>query len=171
MGAAGELAQNSSPKKVAFLAAYSRCGCVTQAADAAKVHRTSHQYWMRSDPDYPEAFRQAQREANDFLFRVARKRATKGWLEPVFHEGTVCGHKRKFSDVLLMFLMKGAEPEKYRDTHNSLDVSGRIVQIDWSQLVAQSDKQTLEVEATRVEQKQVDSTAIDVSNSDTSDEP
>jgi hypothetical protein len=43
-----------------------------------------------------------------------------------------------------MFLMKGAEPEKYRDTHNSLDVSGQIVQIPWNELACMSDKQTIE---------------------------
>ncbi len=156
MGETSEIAvQNWSPKKAAFLAAYARCGCVTQAADAAEVHRTSHQYWMRSDPDYPAAFQQAQREANDFLFRVARKRATKGWLEPVFHEGKVCGYKRKFSDTLLMFLMKSEQPEKYRDNH-SLEVSGQITQIDWSMFACLPDKQ-------------VGSTAIGVSNSGATD--
>jgi hypothetical protein len=154
MSETGELIlQNSTPKKAAFLAAYSRCGCVSQAADASGASRDSHYKWMRSDPDYPEAFQKAQRQANDFLFRVARKRATKGWLEPVFHEGVVCGHKRKFSDVLLIFLMKGEQPEKYRDTH-SVELSGQVVQIDWSQFVALSDKQALEVEAKRVEQKE-----------------
>ena len=46
--------------------------------------------------------------------------------EPVFYQGQVVGHIRKYSDNLLMFLLKAHWPEKFRE-NVSIDqrVSGR----------------------------------------------
>jgi len=103
-----------SNNQKAFLFQYARIGTVTHAAEAAGVGRRQHYDWLK-DADYAAAFEQANREACDVLEQEARRRATEGWDEPVFHEGGQCGVKRKFSDTLLIFLMKGAMPEKYRD--------------------------------------------------------
>lgn len=105
--------QNLTAKKRAFLTAYAECGVISQAADAADVARQSHYDWMATDAEYPALFRMVQRQAADVLEMEARSRAVDGWDEPVFYEGSVCGHKRKRSDTLLIFLMKGAMPEKY----------------------------------------------------------
>ena len=37
-----------------------------------------------------------------------------GVEQPVFYKGEVCGLVRKYSDVLLIFLLKGLRPEVYR---------------------------------------------------------
>lgn len=103
------------PQKVAFLVAYANCGVVTMACQAAEVGRRTHYHWLKNDADYRIAFDEANEMAIELMESEARKRATIGWNEPVFHMGAVCGHKRKFSDNLLMFMLKGAKPEKYRD--------------------------------------------------------
>jgi hypothetical protein len=103
------------PKRRAFLAAYARCGNVSEAARIAGCNRLSHYEWLRTDERYAEVFEQAHEIAIDYLEAVARQRATDGWLEPVFYHGEVVGHVRKFSDTLLIFLMKGARPDTYRD--------------------------------------------------------
>ena len=56
----------------------------------------------------------------------ARRRAAIGVDEPVFYKGEVVGHIRKYSDTLLMFLLKAHWPEKFRE-NVSIDqrVSGR----------------------------------------------
>lgn len=105
---------NFSPKKRAFLAAYAECGNVTQAALIAKVSRRSHVDWMK-DPAYVEAFRAAEDQAADALEKEARRRAIEGVDEPVFYKGDECGTVRKYSDTLLIFLLKGIRPEKYRE--------------------------------------------------------
>ena len=69
----------------------------------------------------------------DRLEAEARRRAIEGIEKPVFYKGKMCyrdevdpatGERRgtgepllirKSSDVLLMFLLKGARPEKYRE--------------------------------------------------------
>lgn len=119
------------PKKAAFLAAYARCGIVSRACRAAEVGRTTHYEWVKTDPEYKAALENARHEAIEVLEAEAIRRAKKGWLEPVFHEGVVCGHKRKFSDTLLIFMLKGAAPEKYRErveatVSGSMEHSGAI---------------------------------------------
>lgn len=105
------------PKKRAFLAAFAELGTVTHAADAAKITRKTHYLWMKDDDSeiYKAAFEDAQHHACDSLEREARRRAVHGTDKPVFHQGIECGTIREYSDTLLIFLMKGAMPEKYRD--------------------------------------------------------
>ncbi len=115
--------QNATPKKTraqasvrkrAFLAAYSQCGSLTHAARAAKINRCTHYRWLK-DQEYSAAFGEAREEAADALEMEARRRAVEGIEEPVFYKGEVCGTIRKYSDTLLIFLLKGVRPEKYRE--------------------------------------------------------
>jgi hypothetical protein len=57
----------SHVKKRAFLAAFSRCGSLSKAAKRAKVDRRTHYNWLKDDPWYVHAFRQAVIEAGDSL--------------------------------------------------------------------------------------------------------
>lgn len=102
-------------KKDAFLAAYAECGNVTVAAEQAGICRTQHYAWMKDDPAYAEQFATAEDMAVDRLEQEARRRAVGGVDEPVFYQGTVVGYIKKYSDTLLIFLLKGLRPEKYRD--------------------------------------------------------
>lgn len=120
-------------KQRAFLAAFAKTGNVTLAALAAKVVRRTVYKW-RSEPTFEKAFLEAQEEASDYLEAEARRRAIDGIDEPVIWQGELMGQKihyndtpeknhfipltvKKYSDTLLIFLMKGARPEKYRDNH------------------------------------------------------
>lgn len=110
------------PKKRAFLAAYATCGNITTAAEAAKIDRTTYYVWTENDPDFVTAANFAREEAADRLEEEARRRAAEGFNEPVFYQGEQVGAVRRYSDTLLIFLLKGARPEKYADRH---EVSGR----------------------------------------------
>jgi hypothetical protein len=57
----------SQPRKRAFLTALSRCGSISQAVKRAKVDRRTHYNWLKDDPWYVDAFRQALFEAGDSL--------------------------------------------------------------------------------------------------------
>ena len=105
------------PKKRQFLAAYSELGNVSQAAKLVAMDRGNHPRWMREDPEYAEAFAEAKEIACDNLEAEARRRAVEGTEKPVFHNGQVCGTIREYSDTLLIFLLKGAMPEKYRERY------------------------------------------------------
>jgi hypothetical protein len=121
--------QDQAParRKRAFLAAFRISGNVSTAADAAEVHRSSHYEWMQTDPDYAVAFDHAQGEAADRLEQEARRRAIEGVRRPVLHQGAQVKiidpetnqetllWEHAYSDTLLIFLLKGARPEKFRD--------------------------------------------------------
>ena len=112
-------------KKRAFLAAFSEVGTVTRAAEIAGVCRKSHTNWLKADPDYVEAFALAEQQACDRLEQEARRRAVEGVDKPVYQQGKKCGVVREYSDTLLIFLMKGAMPDKYKD-RVSQEISGKL---------------------------------------------
>lgn len=114
-------------EREAFLCAYSTCGNVTSACKAAGVHRNSHYNWMH-DPEYAAAFEIAKRYAVDTLRREAWRRATEGVDEPQFYQGQVCGAVRKYSDTLLIFLLKGVAPEEFRERYEHSGPGGGPIQ-------------------------------------------
>jgi hypothetical protein len=102
-------------KRKRFLAEYAKCGNIALAAKKARVERTRHYDWLE-DPDYERQFAAAHQEACETLESEAYRRAVVGVMEPQWYQGERCGLVRKFSDTLLIFLMKGMMPDKYRET-------------------------------------------------------
>lgn len=126
-----EIPTPAHPKKAAMIAALSLTGVVTKAADAAGVSRRSHQNWVRDDPEYAAAVAEAMENAADLMEVEARRRAVDGVDEPVFYKGDQCGAVRKYSDTLLIFMLKAARPEKYRErvTHRLEDPDGALARV------------------------------------------
>ena len=122
-----------TPKKVAFLAALEETGNLHKAAEVAGCHISSHYAWLKDDAAYPEMARYAMEIAIGKLENEARRRAVEGVTEPVYQGGKLVGEVQKYSDVLLIFLLKGALPEKYREQLN--------VSYDMSQLSTEDLKQ------------------------------
>lgn len=100
--------------KAAFLEAFAESGNVSHAAREAGCGRASVYVWQEHDEAFLAAFRDAEIRAVDVLEREARRRAL-GYdavhVDQHGQEHTVT----KYSDVLLIFLLKGAKPEKYRE--------------------------------------------------------
>jgi hypothetical protein len=125
--------------KAKFLQQLAECGNVRLAAEAACVGRATAYNHRESDKDFAAKWDEAMEDAADVLEAEARRRAAKGVDEPVIYEGKLCGtwidaqgHTvaentpgaklipltvKKYSDTLLIFLLKGARPQKYRDHH------------------------------------------------------
>ena len=61
------------------------------------------------------AWDNAVEQGIDTLEFEARRRECEGVDEPVFHKGEECGHVRRYSDALLMFLLRSHRPEKFRE--------------------------------------------------------
>lgn len=97
MIASADCPKISHLKKRAFLAAFSRCGSLSQSAKRAKVDRRTHYNWLKDDPWYAQAFGQAVIEAADSL---------QDRLTEMAFEGNV---------TAALFLLKGLKPEKFRD--------------------------------------------------------
>lgn len=113
-------------KRAAFLRAYERLGTVLHAAEEAGIDRQTHYAWLK-DPEYAAAFADAEEKSVDALEAEARRRGIYGTEEPVYHNGQIVGSIRKYSDTLLIFLLKGAKPQKYRDRVDiSMDVRSAL---------------------------------------------
>lgn len=107
----------TQPNKRAFLAALSEVGNITGASKITGIARKTHYNWMQEDPAYAAAYKEAIEEAAENLETEARRRAVQGTAKPVFYQGNQCGTVQEYSDTLLIFLLKGAMPEKYAERY------------------------------------------------------
>ena len=70
--------------------------------------------------------------AGDALEAEAIRRATEGVLKPTgWYKGEPGGYIREYSDILLIFLLKGAKPDKYAER---VQVRGTLANIDLAKL-------------------------------------
>lgn len=106
-------------KKRRFLRHYiNTAGNLTKAAGFAGINRATHYNWLAADPAYADAYAQAQEQAADVIDAELRRRAIQGDKQAVRYQGRIVGYERRKSDVLLMFLLKGLRPHKFRDNYN-----------------------------------------------------
>ncbi len=121
-----------NPRQKAFLAAFRETGNVRLACKAVSVGRSSHYRWLEKDAEYHSAFNLAKEDATDVLEAEAHRRAVEGWEEPAgWYRGQAGGMVRKYSDVLLIFLLKSLRPDRYRER---VDVRGVLSHLDVSRL-------------------------------------
>jgi hypothetical protein len=116
----GEFAEEFSKfplKKRRFLERYAETGSISMASQHAGVSRRTHLKWKAKDKAFCAAHEEALSIAVELMEHEARERALKGRLEPVYYAGKPCGAIRRYSDTLLIFLLKAARPEKYRDNY------------------------------------------------------
>ena len=93
------------------------------AAKAARVNRQHTYDYRAADPIFAAEWEQALEEAADHLELEARRRAHDGLMRKKFDKGQpvmdpATGEQyveMEYSDTLLIFLLKGARPEKYRE--------------------------------------------------------
>jgi len=93
---------------VPFLRAYAKTGNVSQALTMAGVSRRSVYKLREADDEFRQALSDAEEDGADELEDIARQRAKAG------------------SDVLLIFLLKGLRPWKYRDNHHVVNTNAPI---------------------------------------------
>lgn len=101
-------------KRNAFLGVLANTANVTKAAQSIEMART-YMYEVRAaDPEFEKLWDEAVKMGTAALEDEATRRASEGWDEPVFYQGEQTGLVRKFSDTLLIFLLKARDP-KYRE--------------------------------------------------------
>lgn len=108
-----------------FLAAFARTGNKTAAAKRARVSRDTVYALIGESEEFARAVDAAREEAYDRLEQEAHRRAFTGTLEPVFYQGEKCGAIRRYSDTLLMFLLKADRPERFAE-RRAVEHSGAV---------------------------------------------
>lgn len=115
----------TAKRRQRFLDRLAETGNVSTAAALIGCSRSGVYEQRNNDPEFSAAWDVALEVAADALEAEARRRALDGVEEPVFHRGETCGYVRKYSDTLLIFLLKGVRPEKFRE-RSSVEHSGGI---------------------------------------------
>lgn len=110
-------------QKQAYLDALARTGVrKTACAEAGISYGTIYQH-RKSDQAFAEAEALAEDEAADELVAEARRRALDGVEQEHFTKDGSAYSITKYSDVLLIFLLKGARPDVYAD-RSKAELSG-----------------------------------------------
>ncbi len=102
-------------RRRAFIITLAETGNVSEAARATKVSRGAAYALRNSYPEFSTLWDESLEAAVDSLELEARRRAVQGIDQPHFHQGKVTGMVRKYSDALLMFLLRAHRPGKYRE--------------------------------------------------------
>lgn len=125
----------TNPLQRAFLVGLAATGIKKRAADIAGIHPTTpYTSQWKNDEVFQAALARAEEMAKDIIEAEIHRRAIEGVEKPVgWYRGKAGGYVREYSDNLLMFLAKGADPEKYRDR---LEIRGSLARIDLSRLPA-----------------------------------
>jgi hypothetical protein len=121
---------NRSRRQAAFLKAFSAGGIVLRAAQETGVSRRTIYWWLADDPVFKAKFDLAIEDAADLLEAEARRRAEFGWEEPVYQGGQQVGVVRKYSDALMITLLKAMKPDVYKDRVEADVISKATATID-----------------------------------------
>lgn len=112
----------------AFLAALEQTGSVTQSAETAKISRFTVYATKRDDAAFATLWEQALDAGADALEDEARKRAFAG------------------SDVLLMFMLKGIRPQKWRESRATIPPAelNKMIETELQRIAKQKEAEALE---------------------------
>ena len=113
----------------AFLEALKLTGNVSASARAAGVNEKTPHNARHKDSQAAREFSQQWDDsleiATDALELEARRRALDGAEEPVYYRGEVVGQIQRYSDTLMIFLLKAHRPGKFRE-NVSVEHSGQL---------------------------------------------
>ncbi|NDD54234.1 hypothetical protein EBZ39_10225 [bacterium] len=96
-----------------YLTVIRATGSNTLALKAANCPRRIVTYMQASSPVFGAVLNDSLDESTDSLEDEARRRAVEGVDEPVFYQGAVVGHVKKYSDELLKMLLRANRQTKY----------------------------------------------------------
>lgn len=99
-----------------FLESLSENGNVTLACKRAGLPRATAYNWFNNDEEFATEWEKSVEMGVDALEDEAIRRGFEGYEEPVFYQGKKVADVRRYSDTLLIFMLKGRRPEKFKDS-------------------------------------------------------
>src|SRR3972149_832140 len=110
-----------------FLDALSTLAHVERACKVAQIEKRTAYNHRRKDPEFRKAWDKALKDAVPVLENEAMRRAIYGVRKPVYQQKELVGFVREYSDTLLIFMLKGLKPARYRDKY-TVDINARSVE-------------------------------------------
>ena len=112
-----------------FLEHYATSANITASCKVSGLNRGTVFYLREHDEAFQEAFQKAHDTSVDALVAEVRRRALDGVKEPTgWYKGKPGGYIQRYSDNLLMFAVKQADPS-YRDKWEVTGAGGQPLQI------------------------------------------
>ncbi len=97
-----------------FLSTLSASCSFTFAARAANVAYNTFRLHQRNDPEFARQVAEAEEEAVELLHARCFKTVVEGELEPVYFQGKIVGHIKKFDSRLAIELLRAHMPHKFK---------------------------------------------------------
>jgi len=114
--------------KPAFLAALREVPVVSRACAAVGIERSTAYRAADNDESFRAAWDDAMEEGVDRAEQEAFRRAVEGTDKGVWHQGTLVGSERVYSDALLSLFLKGRRKKVYADRTELTGADGGPVQ-------------------------------------------
>ena len=117
-----------------FFAALATSARVTKSCELAGVSYTEVRRRRAVDPEFEKQFVDAYEDGVQALDDEAVRRAFEGVEKPVFYKGERVDDVKEYSDQLLIFILKGNRPDKYKErtsnenTNFNVDLAERLEQ-------------------------------------------
>ena len=118
----------TGPLKLKFLEWLRRGYSVTKACEQIGITPRSAYRHRGAYTEFADQWDEAMEQGADELEDVAVKRAIEGVDHPIYQQGIKVGTEKIYNENLLMFLLKGKKPEKYRERHDLTSGGQEIVQ-------------------------------------------
>ena len=116
-------------RKAEFLKYFAKTGNQSESLAVAGLAKSTHYKLLENNPKYTEAFETACDVATDQLIEEVTRRAVQGVPEPTgFYKGVAGGVVTRYSDSLLMALLKQRDPS-FRERWEVTGAGGRSLQI------------------------------------------
>ena len=107
--------RSTKKRKKEFLLKLEQTASMTRAAKLSKVPRRTVYDWIDNDEEFAKDLEKSKLIAVEALEDEAVRRAFEGTVRPIYQGGKEVGKIREYSDTLMVMLMKGNLPEKYKE--------------------------------------------------------
>lgn len=98
-----------------YIKALSQCANKTLSSKIAGVSTQAVDQAILRDPEFAAQAKDALEEGIDLVEASAFKSAVYGDMEPIYHQGILCGHVLKYSDAMRALLLKGRRSDVFKE--------------------------------------------------------
>jgi hypothetical protein len=96
---------------------------LTLALKAARVCYNTVRAHERNDPEFAAQLREAEQEGAELLHDVCFKAALEGNLEPIFFQGQIVGHVRKYDSRLQIEMLRAHMPKTFKTPGSKVEIN------------------------------------------------
>jgi hypothetical protein len=119
--------------RVRWLCAYAMSASKVMACRAARVGHSTVDYHLKNDVDFSRQADEAKEQAIDLLHMRCMQRCIEGDIEPVYWQGEVVGHIRKFDSRLQIEMLRAHMPDRFKTPGQAVvnvDTGDKILVMD-----------------------------------------